>query len=156
MPNPFATTPTATYEIDKWSLDVQTAGQKANYFFRVGTETEMMKDFAKVDFVVCGLETITPDGNEHKLTAGSMGTNKYKKVGSSGFDSWFTTTGTPDTTVDGKDLCVIETYKLYNEGGEEITADTVNPIAQLSRDYNKFIKQDLLISLENNVADKVF
>ena len=108
----------------------------------------MMADKAQVVFVICGKEEIAADGLQHTLNAGKMGTNIYKKVPSQQFNSWFKLTNS------GKDqstACNIATYKLF-KGGVEITPTTKDPLAQLTKDYNRFIKQDLLIDLRKDTT----
>jgi hypothetical protein len=104
-----------------------------------------MKNIASITLGVCGNEEIAPDGQAHTINAGAMGTNQYKKVGSALFDKWFT------LTIDQSgqyEQCGIDTYKLYDKDENEITADTANPLAQLTKDYNEFVQQDLLIRLD--------
>ena len=54
----------------------------------------------------------------------------------------FTLTGTEiaNPGPDQREMCGIETFKLYGSDGTEITADTVNPVAQLTKDYNGYIE----------------
>lgn len=150
--------PTNSYALDEWSsssLGINEAGQTKSLFFRVGTETEMMEGTAKVEFIVCGKETVAADGQEHTINSGSMQTNKFKKVDSSVFASWFTLT---NTNPGQSDLCKIDTYRLYDENEVLVTGTTAasDVVAQLSTDYNQYIEQDLLINLANDVSGKVF
>ena len=49
----------------------------------------MASDILQAEFFICGEETIAADGQEHRLDAGKMGTNEFKKVPASLFNDWF-------------------------------------------------------------------
>ena len=109
----------------------------------------MAAGFVKAEFVLCGEETLVADGQEHRIDAGKMGTNEFKKVAASTFDKWFVLSNS-------KDVCVIETYQLFDKAGKEIQAGDKASLAQLTKDFNKFIKQDLLVDLKKTEPDQEF
>lgn len=101
---------------------------------------------------VCGNEELSAaSGVDSVFNAGSMGTNEYKKIASSKFTSFFSVKNSPQNK-DKKDLCPIDSYKLYDSSGQEITSATVKPLAQMSPKYNEYIVQDLLIRLDKDAG----
>ena len=118
-------------------------------FYKFGLENT---DWLSINFITCGLETIAPTNPDPEvIELKKIGDNPLYVIHEDVFKNWFTLNYDavdPENENNKANVaCGIDEYDIVNEDGQSIQSDLI----RMSRNYNDYIKQDILISLDKQV-----